>query len=157
MAVPISFSCDVIQPSVPESPTSRVSPERREKNKRRTKKEVKEQGGGRIKQQPNLKSEKEKRKKKVDSSERPEKEWKPAMCYIHYVFQKLSKTEKIDHISQSSQYVQWALDQIIRVHKFFDGYESITVWSDGCAKHFKTYQTQLFLAYSQYLSGLSRT
>ena len=84
--------------------------------------------------------------------------FKPSLNYLHFVIKRDAKIENEDgmveevKVSQTFDYVQWVLE-FLEEHKFFDGFERVRFWSDGCGKHFKTYSSHFFMAsYQQRLA-----
>lgn len=65
----------------------------------------------------------------------------PSLTYIHLMVKKTKENEA----KQTFSYVEHGFNVLLD-HGIFDSHPRITLWSDGCGKHFKTYATQYFMA-----------
>jgi hypothetical protein len=113
-----------------------------EKKKRRTKKEL--EGVEKKDVLPNLRSDIKVRKKqkKLSVIDPPPTHFKPCLVYLHFVIKR-----DVD-VKQTLDYVQWVLELLVQVG-FFDLYKNLLIWSDGCGKHFKTYDTHFLMGFLQ--------
>jgi len=112
--------------------------------KRRTKKELAEQNYKR----PQVHSHKHnleaaKKKKYLDPNNvSASSQYKPIYTHFHFIL----KRGENDNDGQSSQYVQYCMEEYLLKHKCLSGFSNISLFSDGCKTHNKNYHTQFFLA-----------
>jgi len=102
---------------------------------------------------PNLRDDiKHNKRPKLDQLAHPPPEWKPTLLMIHFMVQR----SKEANVKQTLDYVQWALEYL-EDHGLFSELRNIKIWSDGCGKHFKTYNTHFFISHFQEKLGRKAT
>lgn len=124
------------------------------KSSKRTREQMARDGISYPKPADNLRSDIEQRKKerKLSDLEQPARKWKPHLTYLHFLLRK--RTEGA--IGQIFQYVQYVFDFFL-AENFFDGFSTVKLWSDGCGKHFKTYNTHYYFSHFQQKLGSAVT
>src|SRR6187399_1994627 len=70
------------------------------------------------------------------------------MYCVKYLFFVVNQKTGNQKVQQTTTYVQWTLN-FLQQHQFFLGFEFVKFWSDGCGKHFKTYETQFYMGMLQ--------
>jgi hypothetical protein len=154
LQVPDSLLDHIVIPETPVTTTEYPMeiPEEEEesptKQHRRTKKEIQESEiPGRVVPQNHVDDKKQKHKKKLlpQVSIQRQDYFKPHCKYFHFVVKKTSENK----VKQTFPYVHWALEFLFVQHGVFNGFSEVTIFSDGCGKHFKTYPTHFYLGVLQ--------
>lgn len=123
--------------------TNKLGKPEREIEKRRTKKEMKE-----VARPPEPKSatkdiEKMKKKRKIEVTENTKQPFKP--CYTHFHF--IVKRDPSQDVSQSSVYLQYCVEVYLVDSGILENFtEKVSLYTNGCFKHNKNYETQYWLA-----------
>jgi hypothetical protein len=139
LPIPPELASATVKPVEPQSLKKVVKP-KLEKAKRRTKKQVKESGGGRkLKKSWNQDKAKIARAPKMPQVEPTGVKYKPCSTVFHFVVKRTEETP-----GQISPYVQWAMNFLFETHGLADGFDEVHLFSDGCGKHFKTYPTHWY-------------
>ena len=101
---------------------------------------------GRVSPKRNLVDDlkKTKKTKKLPSLDPIDPVFKPFCTYFHFLVKRTEETPA----TQTFEYVEWAFDLLIE-HGLLNQIENLTIWSDGCGKHFKTYNTHFGIAEKQ--------
>lgn len=149
-SLPEQFQDKVIQPEQP--PSLRDMDNLKEsytKTTKRTRIQMVQEGISYPKPADNLRTDIEKRKKEQKLSElaQPAMKWKPKLTYLHFLLKKSD-----GGIGQIFQYVQYVFDFFLE-ENFFGGFSTLKLWSDGCGKHFKTYNTHYYFSHFQQKFG----
>lgn len=154
ISMPDSLISEKVQPETPPSLKgygNLVLQDSENKKTRRTKIEMMDVERPEVR--PNLKSdiERQHKMKKLPAVQPSEVHFKPALTYLHFVIKRTAMKvdedgdESLVNVTQTFDYVQWVLEYLAQ-HKFFEGFNRLKFWSDGCGKHFKTYNTHYFMA-----------
>jgi hypothetical protein len=138
------FSDFIISPETPSSLKGIDINVERTKKKRRKKSEMVDVVRPPV--SPNLRKDikQHHKTKKLDELQQVPSKYKPFLNYLHF----LVKRSKDNKIKQTLDYVQWVLD-FLALTGFFDKFNYVKIWSDGCGKHFKTYDTHFYIAHLQ--------
>lgn len=139
----------------PEQPPSLRDMDKKEsyesvKSTKRTREEMMRDGISYPKPAENLRTDIEsgKKQRKLSELSEPGKKWKPQLTYLHFLMRKKSDGA----IGQIFQYVQYVFDFFLE-ENFFKDYSALKLWSDGCGKHFKTYNTHYYFSQFQQQFG----
>lgn len=148
---PLSIPDSILNHQVPaHTPPNRdptFHPIEQVKLPRRTRREIHESEiPGRPESQPNIRSDVASCSKamKLPPIDVVDVGFKPECCYFHFIVNRCKETPA----TQTFDYVEWAFNFLFE-NQLFEGFSELEVWSDGCGKHLKCYNTHYGMAKKQ--------